>query len=131
MPAFATLRLAPLPDAIAPDGSQVRTLLRLDGGSLAHFELAPGLTSHAVAHRTVDEIWFFVGGRGEMWRKAGDHEQVVTVEAGVCITIPVGTHFQFRSLGDQALAAVSITMPPWPGDGEAVVVSGTWEPTVP
>ena len=126
MPAFATLRLAPLPDAIAPYGAQVRTLLRLDGGSLAHFELGPGLTSHAVAHRTVEEIWFFLGGRGEMWRKAGDHEQVVTVEPGVCITIPVGTRFQFRSLGAESLTAVAVTMPPWPGDGEADRVEGKW-----
>jgi len=124
--AFATLRLAPLPDAIAPDGSQVRTLLRLAGGSLAHFELAPGLTSHAVAHRTVEEIWFFVGGRGEMWRKAGAQESVVTVEAGVCITIPLGAHFQFRSLGPEALTAVAVTMPPWPGDDEAYRVEGKW-----
>jgi mannose-6-phosphate isomerase-like protein (cupin superfamily) len=104
----------------------VRTLLRLAGGSLAHFELAPGLTSHAVAHRTVDEIWYFVGGRGEMWRKAGTEESVVTVEPGVCITIPVGTRFQFRSLGAESLSAVAVTMPPWPGDDEAYRVEGRW-----
>src|SRR5258706_3801434 len=126
MTAFATLRLAPLPDAIAPDGSQVRTLLRLAGGSLAHFELAPGLTSQAVAHRTVEEIWFFLGGRGEMWRKAGVQESVAAVEPGVCVTIPVGTHFQFRSLGVESLTAVAVTMPPLAGDGEAYRVEGPW-----
>ena len=66
-----------------------------------------------------------------MWLKQEGREEIVPLESGVCLTIPLGTHFQFRSLGDQALAAVSITMPPWPGDGEAVVVLGTWEPTVP
>src|SRR5215813_11735050 len=119
MSLFDTRRLPPSPDAVAPDGSQVRTLLRLAGGSLAHFELAPGLTSHAVAHRTVEEIWYILGGRGEMWRKAGAEESVVTVEPGVCITIPVGTHFQFRSLGSDSLTAVAVTMPPWPGESEA------------
>jgi mannose-6-phosphate isomerase-like protein (cupin superfamily) len=104
----------------------VRTLLRLAGGSLAHFELAPGLTSFAVAHRTVEEIWYFLGGRGEMWRKAGARENVVSVEAGVCITVPLGTHFQFRSLGTEPLTAVAVTMPPWPGDGEAYRVEGKW-----
>ena len=72
-----------------------------------------------------------LSGRGEMWLKQEGREEIVPLESGVCLTIPLGTHFQFRSLGDQALAAVSITMPPWPGDGEAVVVPGTWEPTVP
>ena len=51
----------------------------------------------AVAHRTVEEIWFFLAGRGQMWRRQDDHEEIVTVEPGVCLTIPLGTHFQFRA----------------------------------
>lgn len=54
---------------IAPDGSDVRVLLGLPSGGMAHFELAAGQTSTAVTHRTVEEIWFVVSGRGEMWRK--------------------------------------------------------------
>ena len=68
MPDFATTPLPARPDATAPDGSDVRILLGLAGGGMAHFELAPGATSRAVTHRTVEEIWFIVGGRGEMWR---------------------------------------------------------------
>ena len=123
---FDARRLPAVRDEVAPDGSDVRVLLGLEGGGMAHFALGPGCTSGAVAHRTVGEIWYILGGRGEMWRKAGDHEQVVTVEAGVCITIPVGTHFQFRSLGAESLTAVAVTMPPWPGDGEAYRVEGKW-----
>ena len=96
---------------------------------MAHFELAAGQTSTAVAHRTVEEIWLVLSGRGEMWRKQGAREEVVTVERGVCLTIPLGTHFQFRSLGGEPLAAVGVTMPPWPGEGEAYEVAGKWEPT--
>jgi mannose-6-phosphate isomerase-like protein (cupin superfamily) len=55
---------------------------------------------------------------------------VVALEPGVCLTIPLGTRFQFRTLGDEPLAAVAVTMPPWPGEGEAVVVDGAWPPTV-
>jgi mannose-6-phosphate isomerase-like protein (cupin superfamily) len=55
----------------------------------------------------------------------------VPVEAGVCVTIPLGTHFQFRSSGNEPLVALAATMPAWPGDGEAVVVPGRWAPTVP
>jgi mannose-6-phosphate isomerase-like protein (cupin superfamily) len=87
------------PDVIAPDGSAVRVLLSLKGGSMAHFQLAAGRTSFPVAHRTVEEIWYFLEGLGVMWRKLGDQEETVRVEAGVCITIPCDTHFQFRSLG--------------------------------
>jgi mannose-6-phosphate isomerase-like protein (cupin superfamily) len=126
-----TKRLPVAPDDVAPDGSDVRILLRLEGGSMAHFELPPGQTSVAVAHRTIKEIWYFVNGRGEMWRKLGDQELVVPVESGVCLTIPVGTHFQFRSFGYEPLAAIAITMPPWPGAGEAYAVKGKWTPTVP
>ena len=55
----------------------------------------------------------------------------MALETGVCLTIPLGTHFQFRSLGPEPLAAVAVTMPPWPGPGEAVPVPGTWSPTEP
>jgi mannose-6-phosphate isomerase-like protein (cupin superfamily) len=131
MAAFRSMRLPKARDLIATDGSDVRILLGLAGGTMAHFQLAPGATSSAVTHRTVEEIWFFLSGRGEMWLKQEGREEVVPLEREVCLTIPQGTDFQFRSLGDQPLAAVSITMPPWPGDGEAVVVRGKWEPTVP
>ena len=127
---LSTKRLPVQRDAIAPDGSDVRILLGLSGGGLAHFELAPGETSIAVAHRTVEEIWFFVHGRGEMWRKLNGQEEIVPVDPGVCLTIPLGTHFQFRSFGYEPLAAIGVTMPPWPGKGEAYEVQGKWHPTV-
>jgi mannose-6-phosphate isomerase-like protein (cupin superfamily) len=128
---FATSELPAARDEVAPDGSDVRILLGLSGGGMAHFTLPPGQTSTAVTHRTVEEIWFFVGGRGEMWRSQGGREETVPVGPGVCLTIPLGTHFQFRSFGGEPLAAVGVTMPPWPGDDEAIVVQGKWEPTVP
>ena len=98
MDEFDTKRLPVERDVVALDGSDVRILLQLDGGSLAHFELGPDRTSAAVAHRTVEEIWFFLKGHGEMWRKQDEREEIVSVGPGVCITIPVGTHFQFRCL---------------------------------
>src|SRR3954454_4334528 len=94
---------------------------------MAHFQLAPGETSRAVTHRTVEEVWYFLGGHGEMWRLSGEDEQVDEVSEGVSIDIPVGTHFQFRALGDEPLRAVGVTMPPWPGDDEALFVAGPWD----
>jgi mannose-6-phosphate isomerase-like protein (cupin superfamily) len=119
-----TLSLEDAPLVVAPDGSDVRVLLRLAGGSMAHFELAAGRTSRAVRHRSVSEIWYVLAGRGEMWRSAGPNESIVALEPGVCVSIPVGTAFQFRSLGPGVLGAVGVTMPPWPGDGEAIVADG-------
>ena len=128
---FSTKCLPAKPDAIAPDGSNVRILLELAGGGMAHFELGPGETSTAVAHRTIEEIWFFLSGCGEMWRKQNQREEIVPVHAGVCITIPLETHFQFRTSGHEPLSAVAVTMPPWPGESEAYVVDGKWEASVP
>lgn len=129
MAGFETRRLPDDPDAMAPDGSEVRILLALAGGSMAHFQLAPGLTSRAVTHRTVEEIWYVVAGRGQMWRKQGDQERLDDLFPGLSLTIPRGTRFQFRAQGGEPLAAVGVTMPPWPGADEAIVVEGAWPPT--
>lgn len=80
MTPFAARRLPATPDALAPDGSDVRVLLALPGGSMAHFQLAPGRASAAVDHRTVDEIWYVLTGRGEMWRRQDGREETVPLE---------------------------------------------------
>src|SRR5262249_6638034 len=131
MPDFETMGLPADVTVYAPDGGEVRVLLALAGGSFAHFGLRPGKTSIAVTHKTVEEIWYVVSGRGEMWRRQDGHEEVVTLEPGVCLTIPLGTHFQFRSFGPDPLGAVAITMPPWPLDREeAFPVEGHWPPVL-
>jgi mannose-6-phosphate isomerase-like protein (cupin superfamily) len=127
---FAETRLPSDPTVIAPDGSDVRVLLGLGGGGMAHFELAAGRTSRAVTHQTVEEIWYVLSGRGEMWRKQAEHEEIIRLEPGVCLTIPLGTHFQFRASSAGPVSILGVTMPPWPGEAEAVPVTGVWEPTV-
>ena len=126
MPGFRTSRLTAARDAVAPDGSDMRILLRLTGGGMAHFALPPGETSTAVTHRTVEEIWFILSrprrcGGSRRWRSC--------LLNRASADAPFSAHFQFRSLGDQALAAIGVTMPPWPREGEAVLVQGTWKPT--
>ena len=126
---YVTRILGDEPDAIAPDGSEVRILAATSRGSMAHFELPPGHVSKAVAHRTVEELWFITCGQGRFWRKNETAEETVDVYPGVSISIPVGTHFQFRSDGDDPLEAIGVTMPPWPGDDEAYNVEGAWKTT--
>jgi len=128
---FTTLDRRRAPRAVAPDGSDVRVLLGVAGGGLAEFELAAGAVSTAVTHRTVEEIWYVLRGRGEMWRRQGTREEIVALRPSVCLTVPLGAHFQFRTLGDEPLTVLGATMPPWPGEGEAIVVTGPWAPTVP
>ena len=127
---FATKRIAAEPDAIAPDGSEVRELCQGSRGGLALFTLPPRAVSKAVAHHTVEEVWYIISGTGRMWRKQGDQEEIAELGPGVSLTIPTGTHFQVRSDGLEPLNALGATMPPWPGEGEAFVVDGIWEPTI-
>ncbi len=82
------------------------------------------------AHRSVEEIWYFLSGRGEIWRRQGGREEVTAVAPGVALTVPLGTAFQFRTLGEEPLAFVAVTMPPWPGGEEAYEVEGRWQPSV-
>ena len=134
-----TASLGPEVSAVAPDGSDVRVLLGGTRGSMAHFSLQPGAVSLAVASRTLEELWYFVDGEGEMWRRqegAQGPGKTEKVSAGVALAIPARTHFQFKSTGSGPLAAVGVTMPPWPGigdrsgRGEVYLVDGPWRATV-
>jgi mannose-6-phosphate isomerase-like protein (cupin superfamily) len=127
---FETKVLPVTADAVAPDGSDVRILLGLAGASMAHFELRAEAASVAVHHRTVEEIWYVLSGRGEMWRREAGEEATAELTPGVCLTIPPNTEFQFRSRGPEPLRAVAITVPPWPGDGEAIRSDGPWAASV-
>ena len=53
-----------------------------------------------------------------------------TLDRGLCINIPAGTHFQFRSNTDEPLMAVGATMPPWTDSGDVYAVQAKWDATV-
>jgi mannose-6-phosphate isomerase-like protein (cupin superfamily) len=119
MSPFETITLKSDPDYLAPDGSEIRSLLGMDGGNLSHCTLPEAKISAAVMHKTVDEIWYCLQGHGRVWRKWGEDEEEVLVHKGVSLTFPVGTHFQFRNTGAEPLCFIISTMPPWPGSKEA------------
>jgi mannose-6-phosphate isomerase-like protein (cupin superfamily) len=121
-----TRMISEMPDAIAPDGSEVRILASTARGSMAQFTLPAGKISIAVAHHTVEEVWFFTSGQGQLWRKNGEVEEIVAIRSGLSISIPIGTYFQFRNNGTEPLTAIGTTMPPWPGSEEAFEVKGKW-----
>ena len=126
-PTFQTEHLADEYHNLAPDGSQIRLLASVKGGSMCHCALLPGEVSKATAHRSVEELWYCISGKGQVWRKQGDLEAVVDVGPDVSLSIPTGTTFQFRNTGDDPLCFVITTIPPWPGSGEAIPKPAYWQ----
>jgi mannose-6-phosphate isomerase-like protein (cupin superfamily) len=124
---FKTKLISKKYDYVAKDGSECRLLLGLKNGDLAHFTLHSKTTSKAITHKSVEEIWYFIQGEGEVWRKRGQQQETAKVMPGVCITIPLGTHFQFRNTGRKPLRFIIFCTPPWPGSQEAKDVKGHWE----
>jgi mannose-6-phosphate isomerase-like protein (cupin superfamily) len=125
--AWQTKDVSDAHDYLAPDGSEIRLLLSLAAGGLAHCTLPPGGISSPVKHRSVEEIWFFLEGQGKVWRREGRDEKTVEVYAGRSLTIPSGVEFQFCNTGSDPLRFLISTMPKWPGPEEAVPLSnGAW-----
>lgn len=127
-PAFESRTPALVPDLLAPDGSEIRLLPQLPRGSMVHCTLPPGAVSLAVTHRTVEELWYVLGGSGELWRRQDGSEAVTPLRPGTAHTIPLGSAFQFRNTGAEPLTLVIVTMPPWPGNDEARRVPDHWPP---
>ncbi len=113
-------------DTRAPDGSEIRLLAAGEHGSSVHCTLPAGGVSLAVAHHHVEEIWYFIEGRGEVWRRDDDSEETIEAHPGISLTIPTGTRFQFRNTGKAPLRFLITTMPPWPGPDEAYRVEDHW-----
>jgi len=130
-------RASPEPDAIAPDGSEIRLLAAPAHGatraSLCEVRLGPGAVSRPVRHRSVEEIWYVITGRGQVWRCPPDSAaDPIDVSPGDTLVIPTGWRFQFRAAPSGELRFLCYTSPPWPGPDEAEPVEsgGLGEPTV-
>jgi mannose-6-phosphate isomerase-like protein (cupin superfamily) len=116
------------PDEIAPDGSEIRFLVtNAKRASLVEVTLPAGLTTRPVRHATVEEIWYFVRGEGEVWREG---QETVQVAPGASLIIPTRGAFQFRSAPTGPLVFLCYTSPPWPGEDEASPAEGPWTPNL-
>lgn len=129
MTEFQTVQM-PVPSEPAPDGSRIYPLVRTGQTSVGLIELRPDQITAPVYHQTIEEVWYVLEGRGQLWRKQDDHEETVDLLAGTCVTIPTGASFQFRSDGAEPLRMLMMTIPPWPGPDEAVAAEGKWQPGV-
>ena len=106
------------PTHIAPDGSQIRELPECEKGGLSQCILPANAKSTAVKHKTVDEVWYVVSGKGEL---SLDSERINLIP-GRGILIEAGSPFQFRNLSDEPLEIMISTMPKWPGPDEAILL---------
>jgi mannose-6-phosphate isomerase-like protein (cupin superfamily) len=116
-----------MPDAIAPDGSEIFLLVSTAiRASMVEVRLPAGHVSRAVRHRSVEEIWYFLAGDGRVWRCPPDGSAPVIdeVRPGATLVIPTGWAFQFQASAQAPLRFLCYTSPPWPGDEEAEPVSG-------
>jgi mannose-6-phosphate isomerase-like protein (cupin superfamily) len=113
----------------SPLGAHIRYLMDGPFGNLIHSTVPAGMVGRACHFRTVEEVWFVLSGEGEVWRRSADGTESVTrLVPGVCVDIRLGTSFQYRCVGGEALVFTCMAMPPWPGDEEAVPVDGPWAP---
>ena len=121
-----TKQLSSTYDYLAPDGSEIRLLAATGAGGLCHCTLPSGKTSSPVKHESVQELWYVLAGKGEIWRNDGHDDLVTPSEPGVSLLIDPGTRFQFRCLGPLPLEILIVTMPKWPGAHEAEAAPGYW-----
>jgi mannose-6-phosphate isomerase-like protein (cupin superfamily) len=118
------------PEAISPAGADIRFLMEGPGGNMIHSTVPPHQVNKATVHSTVSEFWYILEGEGELWRDDGQESSVTALEPGTAIDIPVGTRFQYRNCAGADLMFICVAMPPWPGDAEAEIIEGIWQPTL-
>lgn len=113
----------------SPLGAYIRFLLDGPHGNMIHSTVPPGMVGHACHFRSIDEYWYVLSGRGDLWRRGPDGTETVTgLRPGVGVDIPLGTAFQYRCRGGEPLTFTCTGLPPWPGDDEAVLIDGPWTP---
>jgi mannose-6-phosphate isomerase-like protein (cupin superfamily) len=96
------------------DGSEIRELAGRRGGparhqSLAEATLGAGGETIEHLHRTSEEIYYFVAGRGRM--RLGTEESEVS--AGDCVVIAPGTRHKLWAAPDADLVLLCACSPPY------------------
>jgi mannose-6-phosphate isomerase-like protein (cupin superfamily) len=116
---------------LAKDKSEIRHVYETDKASVVHCTLAPKATSVATRNLEIEEIWYFIGGQGQIWLKEEDEIEGTEKDVGpsTCVLIPAGVHFQFRSTTYEPLTFLCITMPRWPGQHASMEVEAHWKPS--
>jgi mannose-6-phosphate isomerase-like protein (cupin superfamily) len=56
------------PDAKSPAGADIRFIMDGETGTMIHSTVPPRQVNRATVHATVNEFWYVLEGRGEIWR---------------------------------------------------------------
>ena len=67
---------------------------------MIHSTVPPGMVGGACHFRTIDEYWYVLSGEGEIWRRAPDgHESITLLIPGVCVDIRSARPFSTAAPG--------------------------------
>jgi dihydrofolate reductase len=111
-----------VPAYVTKDGSLIRELMHPAvqgnrGQSLAEALLAPGGQTKLHRHRTSEEIYYFLEGRGTMRLGGG----AFPVQAGDTVAIPAGATHSVTNSGDTVLRILCASAPPYAHDDTEVL----------
>ena len=124
-----TVHLASADRGRSPLGAHIRYLADGPHGNMIHSTVPPGMVGRAAQFRTIDEYWYVLSGKGDVWRRSPDGTETVTeLRPATSVDIPLGTAFQYRCRGDEPLTFICVALPPWTGDDEAILIDGLWTP---
>lgn len=118
-------------EKLAVDNTEIRTLFSTEAASVVHCTLPPRATSVATRNIGTNEIWYFITGQGELWRRqeGTGEEETVRVGPGTALTMPANVGFEFRNCSEEPLTFLCVVMPPWPGEHVNVVIESPWQPS--
>ena len=113
MSSWQTEDLPEAPDYVSPGGtSEIRLLPSFPSGELAHAKAPPECVAKPAILTGITEVFYVVGGSGELWRRQGESEETIELVVGRSPTIPPGVDFQYRTHSDP-LELIVFSAPRW------------------
>lgn len=126
MSLWDTADLPKAPDYISPGGtSEIRLLPSFPSGELAHAKAPPECVSKPAILTGITEVFYVVGGSGQLWRGQGEVEETIELVEGRTATIPPSVNFQYRTQADP-LELIVFSAPRWERDAWSEGAARDW-----
>src|SRR5690242_8322951 len=108
---WITMDLAEEPDRRSPGcDAEIRFLPGFPAADFAHATVEARTASPAAILTEQTELFYVVGGEGELWRRHDGVEEVTRLRTGRSVGIPPGVDYQYRS-GHEPLRLLVATLP--------------------